>query len=113
MTAAIRAQLLAAGAKLPPEGQKPAATPRKAPAPTPVPPAPIEARTSEIKPKPEIPVSAPAFLDPETHLIGPYALSRAAGKHYPGRSRHTITGPDTPGLTEALAAALHAFTAKP
>jgi len=113
MTDAVRAQLLAAGAKLSPEGQKPTAPPRKATAPTPVPPAPIEARTSEIKPLSENRIAAPAFLDPETHLIGPYALSRAAGKHYPGRSRHVITGPDTPGLTEALAAALHAFTAKP
>lgn len=86
---------------------------RTPPAPIPVPPAPIEARTSEIKPKPVIPVApTPAFLEPETHLIGPYALSRAAGKHYPGRSRHGITGPDTPGLTEHLAAALHAFISK-
>ena len=72
--------------------------------------------TKEPSPPPASP-QRPAFAasasGPETHLVGPYALSLADPKHYPGRSRYVLTGPADPALTAALVAALHSFTTTP
>lgn len=98
MTAAVRAQLLAASAKIPKEAPKKPAVPLS---PAPAPKEPREPAAAGRSPEKQ--------PGPETRLIGPYALCLADPKHYPGRYRHTITGPATPGLTDALEAALKEF----
>lgn len=96
MTAAVRAQLLAAGAKLPVEAPKKPATPR-----TPLP-APKEPREP-----------GEAGKSPQTsqreYYPHPYHVQVANGTHYPGRVRIVITGPAAESLPPHLVAALQEF----
>jgi hypothetical protein len=104
MNAAVKAQLLAHGAKLPKD------TPNLAPT-APKPPQRVDtggtgreaARGAEWAPTNK----------PEQYYAGPYALQVANGTHYPGRARYVVTGPASEELTAALVAALHQFTSKP
>lgn len=109
MTAAVRRQLEAAGAKLPPEPKNNAPKPR-----TPV----ISTVTSPSPPalivEPEIiEDETPPPTVAETHYIGRYQLNVANGTHYPGRMRAVLVGPADADLIKCLTAAINAFTSTP
>jgi hypothetical protein len=108
MTAAIKAQLLAAGIK--PSEFKPA-TPSKPSRPPNPPP---EARASPVAK--ETPAFDTSTGSPRTHLVGSYALAvggRLHAEQLPDRLRIVITGPASEDLPDFLVSALTQFIAKP
>jgi hypothetical protein len=103
MNAHVRAQLLAAGAKLPAEAPKKPQNQRTPP----------QQHTDTKKPaarhsEPEI--AKPEILAlPTDYYLGPLHLQVACGTHYPGRMRCVLTGPADPGALAAVVAALRAY----
>lgn len=105
----IKAQLAAAGAKLPPEPKKNAPKPRTPVVSTVTPPKPPESIVEAVI----IEDTTPPPTVAETHYIGRYQLNVVNGTHYPGRMRAVLVGPADADLIKCLTAALSNYTSTP